>query len=137
MAPTLKFFGLVAADMGKSLAFYRRLGLDIPADADDQPHVEAVLPGGLLLVWDTVDTVRSFDPDWKPDWKPPQGGSRAALAFACASPAEVDSVYAELLAAGYEGHLAPWDAFWGQRYASVRDPDGNGVDLLAPSPPTE
>jgi len=26
----------------------------------------------------------------------------------------------------------PWDAFWGQRYAIVRDPDGNGVDLFAP-----
>jgi hypothetical protein len=28
--------------------------------------------------------------------------------------------------------LKPWDAFWGQRYAVVHDPDGNGVDLLAP-----
>ena len=27
--------------------------------------------------------------------------------------------------------LAPFDAPWGQRYAMVRDPDGNGVDLFA------
>ncbi|MFL6036949.1 MAG: glyoxalase, partial [Gaiellaceae bacterium] len=26
----------------------------------------------------------------------------------------------------------PFDAFWGQRYATVVDPDGNAVDLFAP-----
>jgi uncharacterized glyoxalase superfamily protein PhnB len=44
----------------------------------------------------------------------------------------VDRLYGALVDAGYEGHLEPWDAFWGQRYATVRDPDGNGVDLFAP-----
>jgi hypothetical protein len=28
--------------------------------------------------------------------------------------------------------LEPWDAFCGQRYAEVEDPDGNVVDLFAP-----
>ena len=28
----------------------------------------------------------------------------------------------------------PFDAFWGQRYATVRDPDGNAVDLFAALP---
>jgi uncharacterized glyoxalase superfamily protein PhnB len=92
--------------------------------------VEAVLPGGLRLAWDTVDTIRSFDPDWTP----PQGGSRTSLAFACDGPADVDKLYAELVQAGSVGHLAPWDAFWGQRYAVLHDPDGNAVDLFAPLP---
>lgn len=122
--------GLVVADMGRALAFYRTLGLDVPADADDQPHVDVSLPNGSRLMFDTIETVRAFDPDWSP----PTGGSRAALAFACDSPSDVDAVFAELVAAGYAGHLEPWDAFWGQRYASVRDPDGNGVDLFAPLP---
>jgi uncharacterized glyoxalase superfamily protein PhnB len=26
----------------------------------------------------------------------------------------------------------PWDAFWGQRYALLRDPDGVEVNLYAP-----
>jgi uncharacterized glyoxalase superfamily protein PhnB len=112
--------------MARSLAFYRRLGLDIPAAADTEPHVEVTLPGGLRLAWDSADTVRSFDPAWKP-----ATGSRISLAFACDSPAAVDAVYAELTGGGYEGHLAPWDAFWGQRYAVVHDPDGNAVDLFA------
>ena len=34
-------------------------------------------------------------------------------------------------AAGHEGHLVPWDAFWGQRYATVHDPDGNAIELFA------
>ncbi|MFF4779266.1 VOC family protein [Microtetraspora fusca] len=130
MAPTFNLIGLVVADMGASLAFYRRLGLDIPAEADSAPHVETTLPGGLRLAWDTVDTIRSFDPGWTA----PAGGSRVSLAFACADPKEVDRVYEDLVAAGYEGHKEPWDAFWGQRYALVRDPDGNGVDLFAPLP---
>jgi catechol 2,3-dioxygenase-like lactoylglutathione lyase family enzyme len=130
MAPTFNLIGLVVSDLGKSLAFYRRLGLDIPAEADNEPHVEVTLPGGLRLAWDPVDTIRSFDPSWAP----PQGPPRVALAFACDDPADVDRVYADLVAAGYEGHKEPWDAFWRQRYAMVHDPDGNGVDLFAPLP---
>ena len=56
MTPRLDAIGLVVSDMAASLAFYRRLGLDIPADADSAPHVEATLPGGLteLLNSDTA-----------------------------------------------------------------------------------
>ncbi|GAA1007195.1 glyoxalase [Acrocarpospora pleiomorpha] len=128
MAPTFNVIGIVVADMARALAFYRRLGLDLPAEADTEPHVELTLPGGLRLAWDTVDTIRSFDPAWTP----PSGGSRVGLAFLCANPAEVDQIYTQLVDAGYDGHLKPWDAFWGQRYAVVHDPDGNAVDLFAP-----
>ena len=33
--------------------------------------------------------------------------------------------------AGYEGEKPPWDAFWGQRYALLGDPDGVRVNLYA------
>jgi len=132
MAPTFSVIGIVVSDMGTSLAFYRRLGLDVP-DADDQPHVEANLPGGLRMAWDTEDTIRSFDPAWSP---PPPGG-RVGLAFACDSPSDVDVTYRAMVDAGAMSHLEPWDAFWGQRYASILDPDGNGVDLFAPLPVSE
>ncbi|SPE99665.1 Glyoxalase-like domain protein [Streptomyces sp. MA5143a] len=78
---------------------------------------------------DTEETVRSFHPEWRPG----RGGG-AGLALLCDSPAEVDAVYEELVAAGHQGELKPWDAVWGQRYAVVLDPDGNGVDLFAPLP---
>ncbi|MEU5835817.1 VOC family protein [Streptomyces diacarni] len=128
MTPRLDLIGIVTADMAASLAFYRRLGLDIPADADTEAHVEAAGPGGLRLAWDTEETVRSFDSDWS---APPHGAGRVGLAFLCDSPAEVDTAYAELTDAGHEGRHAPWDAPWGQRYAVVLDPDGNGIDLFA------
>ena len=128
MTPVLDVIGVTVTDMAAALAFYRRLGLDIPAEADAEPHVEVSLPGGMRLAFDAVETIRSFDPDYQP----PSDGSRISLAFRCADAKEVDHWYAELTGAGYHGHLAPWDAFWGQRYAVVRDPDGIGVDLFAP-----
>jgi uncharacterized glyoxalase superfamily protein PhnB len=130
MTPTLNLIGLITADLGASLAFYRRLGLDIPADAEKESHVEVTLPGGIRLAWDTADLIRSIDPSWSE----PQGGHRISLAFRCPDAAGVDEVYADLVRAGYDGHMAPWDAFWGQRYAVVHDPDGNSVDLFAPLP---
>ncbi|GAA4855734.1 VOC family protein [Saccharopolyspora rosea] len=128
MKPEIALFGIVTQDMAASLAFYRRLGLDIPADADDQPHVETTLPGGLTLAWDTAETIRSFDPGWTA----PTGGNRFAIAFRLPDAASVDRLYAELVQEGYKGHVEPWNAVWGQRYALVDDPDGNVVDLFAP-----
>ncbi|MFI9819428.1 VOC family protein [Streptomyces sp. NPDC052013] len=122
--------GLVVSDMAASVTFYRRLGLTFPEGAEQQGHVEADLPGGLRLLLDTEEVVRSFHPGWKP----PADGGRTSLALRCDSPDEVDALYAELTAAGHHGELKPWDAFWGQRYASLLDPDGNGVDLFAPLP---
>ena len=130
MSPRIDLIGLVVADMPRSLAFYRSLGLDIPPGADGEPHVDVALPSGLRLAWDTVETIQSFDPEWTA----PTGGPRVSLAFRCDSPREVDEVYDDLVAAGYEGHLAPWDAFWGMRYAIIHDPDGNSVDLFANLP---
>jgi len=127
MAPTIDVIGIVVADMAASLSFYRRLGLEIPEVSADEDHVEVALPGGLRLAFDTAKNVQSFHPDWSPA----SGGPRTSLAFACDSPAEVDQVYADLVAAGYAGAKEPWDAFWGMRYALLHDPDGNGVDLFA------
>jgi catechol 2,3-dioxygenase-like lactoylglutathione lyase family enzyme len=124
----LDLIGLVVEDMGRSLAFYRELGLDLPEDADGQPHVETTLPGGLRLAWDTQETIRSFDPDWQPS----SGGQQMGLAFLLDTPADVDAAYQRLVSLGYEGHKAPWNAPWGQRYALVRDPDGNATDLFSP-----
>ena len=55
-----------------------------------------------------------------------------AVAFLCDSPGAVDQLYTELVESGAEPRKQPWDAFWGQRYAQDKDPDGNVVDLFAP-----
>ncbi|MCP4164751.1 MAG: glyoxalase [Chloroflexi bacterium] len=118
--------GIVVKDMAAALAFYRLLGLDIPSAADAEPHVEVTLSGGFRIAWDTLDLIRSFNDSW-----PDPSGHRMSLAFKCDSPAEVDALYAGVIAAGYRSHKSPWDAFWGQRYAVVIDPDGNLIDLFA------
>jgi uncharacterized glyoxalase superfamily protein PhnB len=127
MTPILKVIGVVTADMGKTLAFYRQLGLDIPASADSEPHVDVPLSGGISLAFDTIETIHSFDAGWTE----PTGGPRVGLAFDCGTPDEVDRVHADMTGAGYESHKEPWDAFWGMRYAVLHDPNGNGVDLFA------
>ena len=122
--------GVVVSDLARAIDFYRRLDLVFPEGAADSEHghAEAELPGGLRFMLDTEETIRSF----APDWSPPTGGHRIAVAFLCESPEDVDRVHDELVTAGATSERAPWDAFWGQRYAEVRDPDGNVLDLFAP-----
>jgi uncharacterized glyoxalase superfamily protein PhnB len=119
--------GIVVKDMVEALAFYRLIGLDIPEPGPGEDHVE-VTANGYRIAWDTVTLIKGL----MPDWTPPSGGHRMALAFKCANPADVDATYQRVIAAGYKSEVAPWDAFWGQRYATVIDPDGNKVDLFAP-----
>jgi uncharacterized glyoxalase superfamily protein PhnB len=123
----LDAIGIVVTDMAKALAFYRLLGLPVPEDAGEAPHVEAELPGGMRLLFDTEETIRSFHPNWTPG----SGAGRMALALRLPDAPGVDAAYEAAVAAGHHGELAPFDAFWGQRYATVRDPDGNAVDLFA------
>jgi uncharacterized glyoxalase superfamily protein PhnB len=122
--------GVIVSDLQRSAAFYRSLGLAFPdsADPEGHGHAEAPLAGGLRFMLDTEESVRSFDPDWAP----PSGSPRMAIAFLCDSPEEVDRLHDELVGQGATSIRAPWDAFWGQRYASLTDPDGNAFDLFAP-----
>jgi uncharacterized glyoxalase superfamily protein PhnB len=119
--------GLTVHDMGAALAFYRHLGLDIAEGQDSEPYVEVITPNGYRISWNTVEMVKGIDPTWVEPV-----GHRMGLAFKCASPAEVDALHDAVVAAGHASHKAPWDAFWGQRYAVVKDPDGNLIDLFAP-----
>jgi catechol 2,3-dioxygenase-like lactoylglutathione lyase family enzyme len=104
--PELNAIGIVTSDMEQSIRFYRLLGFDVP-ETPEEGHVDTFLPNGVRFMLDTEDTVRSFRPDWTRET-----GNQVGLALECASPAEVD-------------------AFWGQRYAQLRDPDGVPVDLYA------
>lgn len=117
---------IVARDMGRSLEFYRLLGLAVPEP--EGPHVEVVLPGGNTLAFDSEEVIAGMHPGWSP----PDGAGRVAIAFGLATPAAVDALFERMTAAGHSGPLAPFDAPWGQRYATVVDPDGTSVDLFAP-----
>lgn len=125
--PKLDAIGLVVADMAEAMDFYRKLGLEFTMGTEADEHVEASGPGGLRIMFDTEESVKSFS-----SWEAPSGSHRMALAFLCEGSAEVDRLHLELTVAGAHSHLPPFDAPWGQRYATVLDPSGNAVDLFAP-----
>ena len=120
----LDLISIVVQDIPRSLAFYRLLGWKIPEAQQDEKHAEITLENGLRFAWDDLEMMRSFDPSASIQ-------AHTVGAFLCSSPAEVDSQYNTFIKAGYHGHKPPWDAFWGQRYAIVHDPDGHGIDLFA------
>jgi uncharacterized glyoxalase superfamily protein PhnB len=121
----LEAIGITTSDLAASLRFYGLVGVKVPDP--DEDHVEAQVPGGLSLMWDTEELIRQIEPDL-----PSPVRQRIVLAFRCADAADVDATYARVVDAGFESKAAPWDAFWGQRFAYLRDPDGNIVALFAP-----
>jgi catechol 2,3-dioxygenase-like lactoylglutathione lyase family enzyme len=123
--PELNAIGIVVSEMAASIRFYRLLGLDVP-ETPDEDHVDVFLPNGVRFMLDSEEVMRSFRADWSR-----QTGNQLALALECGSPAEVDEVYARVTAEGFRGEKEPWDAFWGQRYALLVDPDGVEVALYA------
>jgi uncharacterized glyoxalase superfamily protein PhnB len=128
--PILNQINLVVSDVEATVAFYRRLGLNIP-DTEDQVfqshHREAQLPGEFDLEIDSVESARHWDKGWR--------SGAGVIGFKLSSRDEVDSIYANLTSAGYAGQQEPYDAFWGARYAIVEDPDGNAVGLMSPVDP--
>jgi uncharacterized glyoxalase superfamily protein PhnB len=120
----LDAIGIVCTDIEQSMRFYRLLGLNFPESTED--HVEATTPGGLRVMLDKLELIKSIDPEWVTP-----AGRPIGLAFLCDSPNDVDAMYAKVTRAGFRGKTPPFDAFWGQRYATVLDPDNNGVDLFA------
>jgi catechol 2,3-dioxygenase-like lactoylglutathione lyase family enzyme len=128
MTASLNAIGLIVADMPATVAFYRLLGLPFESDSND--HEDCEFAPGIRLLLDTESMMKSLFPDWTK----PTGGPQVALAFQVESPAAVDDKVAELAKAGHRVVKEPYDAFWGQRYATVHDPDGNAVDLYAPLP---
>ncbi|UQN05096.1 VOC family protein [Deinococcus sp. QL22] len=133
MPLTFNYVSFVVADLERSLDFYRTLGLPIPAGAHlnseggPEQHVE-IDQNGLRIAWETEDLVQRVYPGWV---APPKGQARIGAALEAGTPAEVDAACERLQAQGYEVETAPYDAFWGQRYATVTDPDGNSVDVFA------
>jgi catechol 2,3-dioxygenase-like lactoylglutathione lyase family enzyme len=121
--PRLNAIGIAASNLAESRRFYGLLGLEVPESGD---HLDVDLGNGMRLMFDTEDVLRSFDEGWTRT-----NGNQLSLAFECESPAQVDEVYAAIVGAGFKGRKEPWDAFWGQRYAQVSDPDGVPVDLYA------
>ncbi|MEK4563888.1 VOC family protein [Alkalihalobacillus sp. FSL R5-0424] len=125
MSIKLDMVGIVVKDMKRALDFYRTLGFEIASEMDNQAHVE-VNQDGVRLAFDTVEVATSVYGSWEEPT-----GHRIELAFVCEDADEVNRTHHSLIEKGYQSQKEPWDAFWGQRYAIVLDPDGNQISLFA------
>jgi uncharacterized glyoxalase superfamily protein PhnB len=142
--PTLNQLNIVSGNPEASIAFYRRLGLDIPDQrvwrtATGVHHVSAE---GAGIDFD-LDSA-TFAQVWNTGWRGARDlAGRVVVGLRVASREEVDRLHGEMIAAGYRALQAPYDAFWGARYAVIEDPDGVAVGLMSPisgehrSPPPE
>ena len=134
--PRARFGGIdiIASDMDKSVAFYRELGLDIPDDKiwsrdDGMHHVDLHFDGDIGFDIDSAKMTTAYDPAWALS---AIKGAACVLIFRADTREDVDALYQHMMELGYESHLAPFDAFWGARYAIVADPDGNDIGLMSP-----
>jgi len=123
--PRFTMVVLLIEDLPRSLAFYRRLGVEFPADA--QARTDIVVPIGddhqLVL---TTTFARN-----DPDRQAPSGGSRIILEFFVDGDAAVDALFAELTEAGYHGRREPFLTDFNAYMGMVDDPDGNTVLITA------
>ena len=115
-------------DFAATRDFYGRLGLELEPG---EHFARAMLPNGQSFEFGSAALAKGYDPGWRE----PSGASANALQFRLSSRQAVDDLYAELTGAGYHGALAPFDAFWGCRYAEVDDPNGNIVGFQSPRDP--
>ena len=123
---------LVVRDMGASLAFYRRLGLDIPAPWESGGHghhAKAETGGEVDLEFDSHQLAHAYNQGFAAE------RGRVVIGVGLESREAVDALWHSLLAEGAQGLQPPFDAFWGARYAIVEDPDGNPVGLMSPVDP--
>jgi catechol 2,3-dioxygenase-like lactoylglutathione lyase family enzyme len=123
-SPTFGGLHFWVADMNATLAFYRLVGVPISDEPWEGEFLNVQLAEGKSFAFGTYGLTQRYDPAFEP---PATGRSHAALQFNLPSRAAVDEMHERLTAAGHPSHLTPIDAFWGNRYCEVVDPDGNVV----------
>jgi len=119
MALELYMVGLVPQNMEKSLEFYRRLGLAVPADSEGKKQIGVKMGGELTFFLNDTGLIEASD-------KP-----RVIFEFYLKERGMVDAKYAELTGFGYQSYHAPFVAPFGVYMAMINDPDGNIVMLSA------
>lgn len=122
----LNAVGVCASNIKKSVQFYELIGFKFQPFKDEDQHVETIPEtGSVKLMIDSKELIRSLIN------AEPTTSNHSAFAIQFDSSDEVNSVANKLKDAGFRVHKEPWDAFWGQRYAVIADPDGNLIDLYA------
>jgi predicted lactoylglutathione lyase len=117
----LGMIGLDVRDIGRSIEFYRLLGLPMPDPSPDRPVSIYRMDSGVSLV-----LAEGFAAAVDPGWARPEGGYQAVLEFFVGDDAAVDAEWEKLTSAGYHGRTGPAKTI-GPYAAMIDDPDGNVV----------
>lgn len=103
---------LVTQDMAASVAFYKVLDM-------------TVRYGGKLAKFTSLHA-GSCHVNLVVDKQTEQPGFWGRVIFYVSN---VDALYNQIVAAGYQTETRPADASWGERYFHVRDPDGHELSF--------
>ena len=117
--------GIVYRDINAAIKFYQALGLEFQS-VGGPDHYECQLSHGLKLMLDSEDLAKKLFPEWTA-----VRNQNVSLCFEQDKASDVDDMFTRLVALGGQEVKKPWNAFWGQRYATVFDPQGNQIDLYA------
>lgn len=123
--PRFTMIVLLVDDLARSLAFYRRLGMEFPPDADERTDLGVDMGDGRTIIWSTTFVENDLERE------EPRGGSRIMLEFFVDDSQSVDALFAELTDAGYRGRRAPFVTSFDAYMCMVDDPDGNTVLITA------
>lgn len=123
--PRFTMIVLLVDDLSRSLAFYRRLGVEFPPDADERTDLGVDIGDGRTIIWTTTFVRYDLERD------APRGGSRIMLEFFVDGNEAVDALFTELTDAGYHGRRAPFVTSFDAYMCLVDDPDGNTVLITA------
>lgn len=120
----LDMIGIISHDLEKATAFYELLGFSVVGEVT-KDYLE-LNNNGVRISLNSSQMIASIY-----GYEPKTIGDTLELAFLCDSVEEVDQIYNKVKEAGYETFKEPWDAVWGQRYAIIKDIDGNFLSLFA------
>lgn len=122
---SLDAIGIVSSDLQKTVKFYELLGISlVPVGGDE--HLEGSTTSGVRIMVDSIELMKKVNPKFTISQ-----GVGIVLCFKQKTSENVDALCSSLISSGAEVVKKPWDAFWGQRYCSILDPDGNQIDLFA------
>lgn len=130
MQPITPYLTINGAD--KALEFYQQAfgATDIFRHPDKDGrlfHARMVINGGTVMMSDDYSKDHGGPPAPTADNPAP-----VAVSILLETPAEVDAMFAQAVAAGGNGVVPPEDMFWGDRFAIVVDPFGHRWMLAAP-----
>ncbi|MFT6632776.1 MAG: putative glyoxalase superfamily protein PhnB [Bacteriovoracaceae bacterium] len=117
--------GIISNNIDRTKTFYKLLGIELK-QVGGPGHLESSTPSGIRIMVDSVELIKKINPNWIES-----KGNGIVLCFVQESPARVDELVSAFSESGFKIIKKPWDAFWGQRYSSVEDPDGNQIDIFA------